>query len=87
MEDNMYVIMRYHWSTTNPYDHRWDDVEAVSMSIDSANRYVQEWKCPDGEYTPMEEETKLDSKGRMWRFFRGEDGYRMTMWIDTTRLV
>jgi len=86
MDDNMYVIMRYHWNT-NPDAHRWDDVEAVAMSIDSANRYVQGWKCPDGEYTPMEDEFKIDSKGRMWRFFQGEGNDRMTMRIDTTLLV
>jgi hypothetical protein len=85
MDGNMYVIMRYHWST-NGHEPRWDDVEAAAMSVDSANRYVQNWKCPDGEYEPIEEETKLDSKGRMWRFFEVKDG-RMTMRIDSTLLV
>ncbi|WPH58255.1 hypothetical protein SEA_LUCKYSOCKE_103 [Streptomyces phage LuckySocke] len=86
MDDNMYVIMRYHWS--EGFDgNRWDDVEVVAMSIDRANQYMRGWKCPDNEYEPIEGKDHLDSKGRLWRFFKGEGNDRMTMRIDTTLLV
>lgn len=88
MDSDMYLVMCYHWST-DPDKGRWDETMVAAMSVDSANRYVQNWVSPHGDYEPREELTKHDSHGRLWRFFQGtgDPNDCMTMRIDRVPLI
>lgn len=84
----MYLVQCYYWDT-DPEIERHDEVLVAAMSVDSANRFVENWVSPGGEYEAREGLTKHDSYGCLWRFFKStvNEGAHMTMRIDRVPLV
>jgi hypothetical protein len=86
MDDKVYVVTRYDWLEG---DHESDQRISITAarSLAKANKYVGAWKDPEGYLLPHYEDWLDDTTGKLTRYFRSEEGERMTMTIDILPLV